>query len=106
MPDLIGSLKKLIESQDFCNRYKKRPKDFSRNRALPFKNLIYYMINLPMAAYETELGKQQGHLKYQLLWRRAGIDIQSDVAAIPDSAYSSGLPATLSTPAWRGPCPG
>lgn len=52
MPDLVGSLKKLIESEDFCNRHKERPQDFTRNRALPFKNLIYYMINLPVAAYE------------------------------------------------------
>jgi hypothetical protein len=55
VPDLVGSLKKLIESEDFCNRHKERPQDFTRNRALPFKNLIYYMINLPVAAYETEL---------------------------------------------------
>jgi len=55
VPDLIGSLKNLIESEDFCNRHKKRPEDFTRNRALPFQKLIYYMINLPAAAYETEL---------------------------------------------------
>jgi hypothetical protein len=55
VPELIGSLKKLIESENFCNRHKQRPKDFTRNRALTFKNLIYYMINLPVAAYETEL---------------------------------------------------
>jgi hypothetical protein len=47
--------KKLIESEDFCNRHKNRPQDFTRNRALTFKNLIYYMINLHVAIYETEL---------------------------------------------------
>ncbi len=55
MPDLVDSLKKLIESENFCNRHKEQPQDFTRNRAFPFKNLIYYMINLPAAAYETEL---------------------------------------------------
>jgi hypothetical protein len=55
VPELIGSLKNLIESEDFCNRHKKRPEDFTRNRALSFQNLVYYMINLPAAAYETEL---------------------------------------------------
>ncbi len=55
MPDLVVALKNLIESDEFCNRHKKRPEDFTRVRALPFQNLIYYMINLPVAAYETEL---------------------------------------------------
>lgn len=55
MPDLINSLKNLIESEDFCNRFKKRPENFTRKRALPFQHLIYYMINLPAAAYNTEL---------------------------------------------------
>jgi len=63
MPNLVCSLKKLIESEDFCNRHKNRPQDFTRNRALPFKNLIYYMINLPAAAYETELVNLNKNLK-------------------------------------------
>jgi hypothetical protein len=63
VPDIVDSLKNLIESEDFCNRFKNRPEDFTRNRALPFKNLIYYMINLPAAAYETELYNLNKNLK-------------------------------------------
>lgn len=55
MPDLISSLKNIVESKSFCNRHKKRPQDFTRNRALPFHQLIYFFVNMPRAAYNTEL---------------------------------------------------
>jgi hypothetical protein len=73
VPDIVESLKNLIESQNFCNRFKKRPEDFTRNRALSFKNLIYYMINLPVAAYETEL--------YHLSKNLKGADIAEPLAS-------------------------
>jgi hypothetical protein len=69
---MVSSLKNLIESEDFCNRHKKRPQDFIRNRALPFQNLIYYMINLPVAAYQTELANLNKNLK--------GLDIAEPLA--------------------------
>lgn len=55
MPELIGSLKNLIESEKFCNRHKKRDQDFTRKRTLPFHQLIYFFVNMPSAAYEAEL---------------------------------------------------
>lgn len=72
MPYIVDSLKNLIESEDFCNRHKKRPEDFTRLRALPFQNLIYYMINLPAAAYEAELCSLSKNLK--------GLDIAEPLA--------------------------
>jgi hypothetical protein len=38
--DQVGSLKKLIGSEDFCNQHKKQPQDFTRNRASPFKVVL------------------------------------------------------------------
>jgi hypothetical protein len=55
VPELILSFKKLIESEQFCNRYKKDPEDFTRKRALSFQKLIYFFVNMPQAAYEAEL---------------------------------------------------
>jgi hypothetical protein len=55
VPELIISFKKLIESKQFCNRHKKNPEDFTRNRALSFQKLIYFFVNMPQAAYEAEL---------------------------------------------------
>jgi hypothetical protein len=72
VPDLVLHLKNLIESEDFCNRHKNRPEDFTRKRALPFQNLIYYMINLPAAAYEAELCNLNKNLN--------GLDIAESLA--------------------------
>ena len=55
MPKLINSIKKLVKSESFCNRHKQNPQDFTRTRALPFHQLIYFFLNMPRAAYETEL---------------------------------------------------
>lgn len=55
MPGLIDFLKNKIESESFCNRHKKNPKDFTRKRALTFSKLIHFFVNLPSAAYEAEL---------------------------------------------------
>jgi hypothetical protein len=55
VPELIISFKNLIESEQFCNRHKKNPEDFTRKRSLPFHKLIYFFVNMPQAAYEAEL---------------------------------------------------
>jgi hypothetical protein len=72
VPELIDSLKKLIESEQFCNRHKKRPEDFTRKRSLPFHQLIYFFTNMPSAAYEAELCNFNKDLK--------GLDIAEPIA--------------------------
>lgn len=42
-------------SPEFVNRHKKSPKDFTRNRLLPFQTLVLFFINLPKGSYKDEL---------------------------------------------------
>ena len=44
-----------INSEDFQKRHKESSKDFIRNTALSFKNLIAFFANLNKGSYETEL---------------------------------------------------
>ncbi|CCK80836.1 uncharacterized protein TOL2_C26770 [Desulfobacula toluolica Tol2] len=52
---LIEFLKNILYSEDFVNRNKKSPKDFTRKRILTFQTLILYFINLPKGSYQDEL---------------------------------------------------
>jgi len=42
-------------SDVFCEKHKKNPKDFTRNRLLPFHNLIYFLLNMNNGSYQNEL---------------------------------------------------
>lgn len=55
MPDLIEKLKKIVLSNDFINRHRNSPKDFTRKRALPFHMLIFFLINMNKGSYQDEL---------------------------------------------------
>lgn len=57
MPRLIESLKKLILSDDFCDRHKKTPNAFTRNRLLPFHRLIFLLLNMNNNSYQDELDR-------------------------------------------------
>ncbi|MGB5156604.1 MAG: IS4/IS5 family transposase, partial [Desulfobacterales bacterium] len=55
MPKLIAMIENTIDSEDFQKRHKESSKDFIRNTALSFKNLIAFFANLNKGSYETEL---------------------------------------------------
>ena len=52
---LIEFLKEILHSQDFIDRNKRSPSDFTRSRLLPFQTLFLYFINLPKGSYQDEL---------------------------------------------------
>jgi hypothetical protein len=55
VPKLIETIENTIDSEDFQERHKESSKDFIRNTALSFKNLIAFFANLNKGSYETEL---------------------------------------------------
>ncbi len=52
---LIDYLKNIIHSQHFLERHRNSPKDFTRQRKLPFHTLILFMINRIKGSYQDEL---------------------------------------------------
>lgn len=52
---LIEFIKEIILSDDFRSRHRKSPKDFTRDRLLPFPALIFFMINFRNGSNQDEL---------------------------------------------------
>ena len=52
---ILMSLKKVLHSEDFAIRHKADPKDFTRNRKLPFPTLICLLSNFVKSSYQNEL---------------------------------------------------
>ncbi len=50
-------MKKLILSDDFCERHKKTPNAFIRDRLLPFHRLIFLLLNMNNNSYQDELDR-------------------------------------------------
>ena len=44
--ELAENLKEVIDSREFLEKARKRPVDFTRDRELPFPEMIYFMMNL------------------------------------------------------------
>jgi hypothetical protein len=57
VPELIGVLKNLVHSKDFCLRHKENQMDFTRARSLPFHELIFSLMNMNNSSYQSELDK-------------------------------------------------
>jgi hypothetical protein len=55
--ELIEFIKKIITSPDFIDRSRQSKTDFTRQRKLPFKLLIVFLINLVRGSYQDELDK-------------------------------------------------
>ena len=55
MPGLIESIKETIFSEDFLSRHRSSPKAFTRQRALPFHRLIFFLMNMNKGSYQDEL---------------------------------------------------
>lgn len=53
--NLIGFIKNIINSDTFQAEHKMEPSDFTRNRKLPFHQLIVFFMNLLTGAYQKEL---------------------------------------------------
>jgi len=53
--NLIDFLKKIIFSENFLSSNKKSSKNFTRNRILPFHNIIFFLLNLIKGSYQDEL---------------------------------------------------
>ena len=54
---LVHYLDHIIRSDDFCARHRQSHKDFSRDRLLPFHNLIYLHMNFFKGSYQDELDR-------------------------------------------------
>lgn len=52
---MIAYLKNILHSEDFVNRHKNSPKDFTRKRKLPFQTLFLFLINFIKGSYQDEL---------------------------------------------------
>ena len=52
---LIDFLKKIILSNDFLDRHRQSPKNFTRKRKLPFHYLIFLLMNFIKRSYQDEL---------------------------------------------------
>jgi len=52
---LIESIKETIFSEDFLSRHRSSPKAFTRQRSLPFHQLIFFLMNMNKGSYQDEL---------------------------------------------------
>ncbi len=55
--NIIGTLKKSIHSQDFIINHKTTPNSFTRNRKLPFHNLVLFLLGNLKGSYNRELDR-------------------------------------------------
>ena len=55
--NLIEFVKNVISSPEFLNLSRKSQADFSRNRKLPFLDLLLYLLNFVKSSYQPELNK-------------------------------------------------
>jgi Transposase DDE domain len=55
VPGLIESIKETIFSEDFLSRHRSSPEAFTRKRALPFHQLIFFLMNMNKGSYQDEL---------------------------------------------------
>jgi hypothetical protein len=53
--NLIEFLNKIIFSEDFLSRHRRSPKDFVRERLLPFHNMIFFLLNMIKGSLQDEL---------------------------------------------------
>ena len=53
--NLIGFLKNILLSEDFIIRHRRSPRDFTRQRKLPFHVLIAFLFNFIRGSYQDEL---------------------------------------------------
>jgi hypothetical protein len=53
--NLIEFLNKIILSEDFLSRHRRSPRDFVRERLLPFHNMIFFLINMIKGSLQDEL---------------------------------------------------
>jgi hypothetical protein len=59
---LVSHLKNILHSPDFLNRHRKSPRDFSRNRQLPFPTVVLFLANLLKSSLEVELNNFFKHI--------------------------------------------
>jgi hypothetical protein len=57
VPQLIDSLKNLINSEEFICRHKNNENDFIRNRIFSFQHLIFFLLNMNNKSYQDELDR-------------------------------------------------
>jgi len=53
--NLIDFLNKIIVSENFLSRHRRSPKDFVRERLLPFPNMIFFLMNMIKGSLQDEL---------------------------------------------------
>lgn len=55
MPRVLDHMKTILRSNDFQNRHKESPTDFTRKSKLPFETVASFFLNLNKGSYDTEL---------------------------------------------------
>ena len=68
---LINILNKIISSNEFVNRHKLQQNAFTRNRTLPFKTVILFLINLLKSSIQNELDKYFKTINNSIMPERA-----------------------------------
>jgi hypothetical protein len=69
---VVETSKEKIEGQEFLDAARKRPEDFTRNRKLPFPQLVLFMLNLVRSSIQTcldsffeRIGREEVHMAQQ-----------------------------------------
>ncbi|MDR0663626.1 MAG: hypothetical protein LBF80_06065 [Spirochaetaceae bacterium] len=55
----MGEVRELIETAEYEVRAKKREQDFSRNRKMPFKKLMWFMLNIVHESAGIQSGSEK-----------------------------------------------
>jgi len=72
LKDVAEVSEKKINSHDFLDSARKRPQDFTRNRKMPFNQLVLFMLNMIKGSIQTcldaffeKVGKEDTHMAQQ-----------------------------------------
>ena len=75
---IIKKIKSLLEDSDFVERHKKEAKHFIRNRDLPFKMTIIFLLSIIKKTVQSELDYFFGRIKNSI----------TDIHKVSDSAFT------------------
>jgi len=66
-PNLIAHISTILSSDEFLNRHRRSPKDFTRKRCLPFETLLFFLMNLVKRSLQDELDEFFSQLNGDLI---------------------------------------
>ena len=74
--ELAENLKEVIDSREFLEKARKKPADFTRDREMPFSEMIYFMLNLIRSTTGVALDRFL-NLVFEIRGRKAHMTQQS-----------------------------